>query len=68
MTQAPANPKRRAKCPICGKPAEAKFRPFCSARCADIDLGRWLGEEYRVAGDEARPAAGAGAFDDADEN
>jgi uncharacterized protein len=36
------------KCPICGKPAEAKFRPFCSARCADVDLGRWFGETYRV--------------------
>ena len=35
-------------CPICGKPAAARFRPFCSRRCADIDLGRWLGEVYRI--------------------
>lgn len=41
-----------AKCPICGKPAEAKFQPFCSKRCADIDLGRWLKEGYRVPTDE----------------
>ncbi|MGE3623543.1 MAG: DNA gyrase inhibitor YacG [Bdellovibrionales bacterium] len=35
-------------CPICQKPAVEKFRPFCCARCADIDLGKWLGERYRV--------------------
>jgi endogenous inhibitor of DNA gyrase (YacG/DUF329 family) len=42
-----------AKCPVCGKPADpAKYRPFCSKRCADIDLGRWLKEGYRVETDE----------------
>jgi endogenous inhibitor of DNA gyrase (YacG/DUF329 family) len=41
-----------AKCPVCGKPAELKYRPFCSKRCADIDLGRWLKEGYRVPTDE----------------
>ncbi len=41
-----------AKCPICGRPAETKFQPFCSKRCADIDLGRWLKEGYRVPTDE----------------
>lgn len=40
-------------CPICGKAAPPegqppKYRPFCSKRCADIDLGRWLNEDYRV--------------------
>ena len=35
-------------CPICGKPATERFRPFCSSRCADVDLGRWFGETYRV--------------------
>jgi endogenous inhibitor of DNA gyrase (YacG/DUF329 family) len=40
-------------CPICGKLAEEKkYRPFCSKRCADIDLGRWLKESYRVPADE----------------
>lgn len=34
-------------CPICRKPATAEFRPFCSRRCADIDLGRWFAETYR---------------------
>ncbi len=36
------------RCPICGKPATTRHRPFCSARCADIDLGRWLKGSYRV--------------------
>jgi endogenous inhibitor of DNA gyrase (YacG/DUF329 family) len=38
----------RAKCPICGKPPTAGFRPFCSARCKQVDLNRWLSESYRV--------------------
>lgn len=41
------------KCPNCGKPAERNdnpFRPFCSERCKMVDLGRWVNEEYRVAG------------------
>jgi hypothetical protein len=37
-----------AKCPICGKPVAAAFRPFCSARCKQVDLNRWLSETYRV--------------------
>ena len=36
------------KCPICGKPASTETRPFCSKRCADVDLHRWLGEGYRL--------------------
>lgn len=41
-------PRRPARCPICGRPATAAHRPFCSARCADIDLGRWLTGHYVV--------------------
>lgn len=40
------------KCPICGKPARVEHKPFCSKRCADIDLGKWLGEGYRIPTDE----------------
>jgi endogenous inhibitor of DNA gyrase (YacG/DUF329 family) len=36
------------KCPICAKPAEPEFKPFCSKRCAEVDLGRWLTESYAV--------------------
>lgn len=35
-------------CPICGKAAEAKYRPFCSRRCANVDLGRWLTGGYTI--------------------
>jgi len=41
-----------SKCPICGKPAETAFRPFCSKRCADVDLQRWLSGRYVVEGGE----------------
>jgi uncharacterized protein len=45
-------------CPVCGKPAAREHRPFCSQRCARIDLGRWLGEEYRLpAQDDAEDGA-----------
>ena len=40
------------KCPICGKPAEASYRPFCSRRCADVDLSRWLKGAYAVPAEE----------------
>ncbi len=35
-------------CPICGKPGAFQTRPFCSKRCADIDLHRWLGGTYAI--------------------
>jgi endogenous inhibitor of DNA gyrase (YacG/DUF329 family) len=38
------------KCAICDKQQDPKYRPFCSKRCADIDLGRWLNEGYRIPG------------------
>jgi endogenous inhibitor of DNA gyrase (YacG/DUF329 family) len=49
MSEAP----RAKPCPICGKPADAKLAPFCSARCADVDLNRWFAGAYAFpAGDE----------------
>ncbi len=38
-------------CPICHKETDAKYRPFCSKRCADVDLGRWLTGSYVVPGE-----------------
>ena len=35
-------------CPICQRPADPKYRPFCSRRCADVDLGRWLTGSYAI--------------------
>jgi endogenous inhibitor of DNA gyrase (YacG/DUF329 family) len=37
-------------CPICRKPADPAYRPFCSRRCADVDLGRWLTGSYVLPG------------------
>ena len=38
------------KCPICRKPMVAAYRPFCSKRCADVDLNRWVSGAYVVPG------------------
>ena len=52
--------------PICGEPAVRRFRPFCSRRCANIDLNRWLSGVYAVPvredeeEDERRDAGGEG--------
>ena len=48
-------PFRRSPCPICRKPAHARHQPFCSARCRDIDLGRWLKGSYSIPTDERPP-------------
>lgn len=44
----PVRLKPRRPCPICAQQSAQKFHPFCSARCADIDLHRWLGEQYAI--------------------
>jgi len=41
-------PLKNGKCPACGKIRQPDYRPFCSKRCADLDLGRWLNEAYRI--------------------
>ena len=46
-------PKAVSRCPICRKPTVKAHRPFCSKRCADVDLGRWLKGGYVVPGDPA---------------
>ncbi|WGW03463.1 DNA gyrase inhibitor YacG [Tropicibacter oceani] len=35
-------------CPICSKDTDPKYRPFCSKRCADVDLAKWLGGTYAI--------------------
>jgi endogenous inhibitor of DNA gyrase (YacG/DUF329 family) len=52
-------------CPICGRPVPENFRefpdfPFCSKRCRTIDLGRWLVEGYRIAGEDQEDRSTAG--------
>ena len=51
--------KLTGSCPICRKPAQARFRPFCSRRCADVDLNRWLSGAYVVPGREEEDEDGA---------
>jgi endogenous inhibitor of DNA gyrase (YacG/DUF329 family) len=38
-----------SKCPMCGRPAEPDYKPFCSRRCADLDLQKWLTGAYAIA-------------------
>lgn len=42
----------QAKCVICGKDQEAQFKPFCSKRCADVDLNRWFSGSYAIPASE----------------
>ena len=50
---APPPPRPARPCPVCRRPAmDARFRPFCSARCRQVDLGRWLAGDYAI---PARP-------------
>ena len=44
----PAQRKNAPQCPICKKNTHPSFRPFCSKRCADIDLSRWLNGHYTI--------------------
>jgi uncharacterized protein len=46
-------------CPICGKPSVQAFHPFCSSRCADIDLNRWLSDGYVIPSSD-QPSRGDG--------
>ena len=39
-------------CSICGKPVDPDFKPFCSKRCANVDLHRWLNGSYAIAGEK----------------
>jgi uncharacterized protein len=49
----PDRRSRKRKCPVCGRPPHAANEPFCSKRCADEDLGRWLTGGYRIPTNDA---------------
>lgn len=51
MSRTPKRVRGGVKCPVCGQAREARFAPFCSRRCADHDLGRWIGGSYRIPGE-----------------
>ncbi len=66
MNDRDAPKSRGATCPVCRKhPAAADYRPFCSRRCADVDLSRWLGGVYRIEDDTEAPPM---PLDEIDEN
>ena len=52
MANKPAKPSAAKPCPICGKPSIAAAKPFCSDRCKDVDLNRWLSGTYVIPGKE----------------
>jgi uncharacterized protein len=69
MDDGPTPAIRAPRCAICAKPVVAEFKPFCSPRCADVDLGRWLNGTYAIPGgtidadedgDDARPVGEGG--------
>ena len=51
---------KREGCPLCGKPVDTEYKPFCSRGCKDRDLLQWLGEGYRLPGESADPHADSG--------
>ena len=51
----PAPPAKARACPICGKPRSERYDPFCSKRCADVDLDRWFKGGYVIPGAEPGP-------------
>lgn len=59
-------PRKGRRCPICRAPAVVEWRPFCSKRCADADLGRWIAGDYRIPVVEDNGGEGE-AGDEADE-
>ena len=64
MSKIDSNMPAAHSCPICGKPVDPEFKPFCSRRCGDIDLNRWLSGVYAIPAkddedeDGERPAEG----------
>jgi endogenous inhibitor of DNA gyrase (YacG/DUF329 family) len=71
----PISPRPLGECPTCGKRAVEAYRPFCSSRCRDVDLHRWLSGQYAIPvtadtdEDGALPEAAApGLGDEPDKN
>lgn len=64
MKAVAAATKAEGRCPICGKAVGAlavnRAHPFCSPRCRQVDLGKWLNEEYRVPAEQQDDDAAAG--------
>jgi uncharacterized protein len=61
--RSPNDAGKDRRCPICGKPADEKHFPFCSKRCAQVDLNRWLSGAYAIPGAK-QPGRDDGEGDD----
>ena len=48
VSETNAKTAREPRCPLCGKPRVPSYRPFCSARCRDLDLNKWLNDGYAI--------------------
>jgi endogenous inhibitor of DNA gyrase (YacG/DUF329 family) len=48
----PAKSGKAKPCPICGKPSTESSKPFCSERCREVDLNRWLSGSYAIPGQD----------------
>jgi endogenous inhibitor of DNA gyrase (YacG/DUF329 family) len=68
MTDTAKKPSPMRPCAICGKPVVEAYKPFCSKRCANIDLGRWLKSSYAIAGEPVDEAEQAERSRPRDEN
>ncbi len=64
----PSARQEQGRCPTCDAPTKRRFRPFCSRRCQDVDLGRWLRGSYRVPTEEAPGDGGPGAAESGDDD
>jgi hypothetical protein len=70
----PVRLRTRRPCPVCKQPSAQKYHPFCSTRCADVDLHRWLGGQYAIPAvdppdfDDAAPGGGDGTGRSGDED
>ncbi len=60
MSDSASNPDKKSadivmlgRCPMCKKRATLEYRPFCSKRCADLDLAKWIGGSYAIPAEEA---------------
>lgn len=61
MTSLSKSERGGAKCPICANPAVSDYAPFCSKRCADVDLHRWLSGGYAIPAAEEDDSEGGDA-------
>ena len=63
MSEPSDTERGKGACPICRRQTDVTYRPFCSKRCADVDLSRWLSGAYVIAGKSASDDGEEDGFD-----